>query len=127
MNMINRYLIILLIPNWLCNDVYNPFDILLFISKGHAYKNYWFETGTPKFLIDLIKQENYFLPNLSNLIVSEKLLNSFDIENKEDALQQIKDKAYAQKYLDYQKEIYLVGINFDEDEKNIVKFEWEKM
>ena len=35
----------------------------------------------------------------------------------EDALQQIKDKNYAQKYINEDKEIYLVGINFNEDEK----------
>ena len=45
---------------------------------------------------------------------------------KEDALQQIKEKNYAQKYLSEDKEIYLVGINFDEDEKNISNFKWEK-
>ena len=45
---------------------------------------------------------------------------------KEDALQQIKEKNYAQKYLSEDKEIYLVGINFDEDEKNIANFKWEK-
>jgi len=67
--------------NFLGNDMYNPFDILLFISKGHKFKNYWFETGTPTFLMKLIEKNNYFLPNLANLVVDEKLLNSFDIEN----------------------------------------------
>ena len=43
----------------------------------------------------------------------------------EDALAQIKDKNYAQKYLNENKDIYLVGINFDEKERNISKFEWE--
>ena len=45
----------------------------------------------------------------------------------ENALKQIKEKNYAQKYLTQNKEIYLVGINFDESEKNISKFEWEKL
>ena len=42
-----------------------------------------------------------------------------------DALAQIKEKNYAKKYLDKNKDIYLMGINFDEKEKNISKFEWE--
>jgi len=42
----------------------------------------------------------------------------------DDALAQIKEKKYYEKYLDY-KEIYLIGINFDEKDKNISKFEWE--
>jgi hypothetical protein len=44
-----------------------------------------------------------------------------------DALQQIKDKKYVKKYLNKNKDIYLVGINFDEEDKNISKFEWEKI
>ena len=42
-----------------------------------------------------------------------------------DALAQIKEKNYAQKYLSETKTIYLVGINFDESVKNINSFEWE--
>jgi len=67
--------------NFLKDDVYNPFDILLFIDKSFSYDNYWFSTGTPTFLIKLIQKNNYFLPNLANLKVGQKLLDSFDIEN----------------------------------------------
>jgi Holliday junction resolvase-like predicted endonuclease len=42
----------------------------------------------------------------------------------EGALKQIKEKKYYQKYQN--KEVYLVGIEFDENEKNIKNFEWEK-
>lgn len=67
--------------NFLGSQMYNPFDILKFIANEHTFRNYWFESGTPTFLIELIKQQNYFLPNLTNLRVDEKLLNSFDIDN----------------------------------------------
>ncbi|MBZ4642472.1 MAG: AAA-ATPase [Deferribacteraceae bacterium] len=67
--------------NFLKDNVYNPFDILQFISSKFMFRNYWFESGTPSFLIKLIKEKNYFLPKLTNLIVDEKLLSSFDIEN----------------------------------------------
>jgi len=67
--------------NFLKDDVYNPFDILKFIYNDFMYKNYWFETGTPSFLIKLIKSNNYFLPKLSNLKVGEEIFNSFDIDN----------------------------------------------
>jgi hypothetical protein len=46
---------------------------------------------------------------------------------KESALAQIKEKNYAQKYQEQKKNIYLVGINFDKEKKNIEKFEWEKI
>jgi len=67
--------------NFLKDDVYNPFDILQFIANHKVYKNYWFTTGTPTFLIKLIEKNHYFLPKLSNLVVGEELLNSFDIDN----------------------------------------------
>ncbi|PID27441.1 MAG: hypothetical protein CR982_05725 [Candidatus Cloacimonadota bacterium] len=66
---------------FLKDKVYNPFDILLFIRGNLTYKNYWFETGNPSFLIDLIKKNNYYLPNLENIVVGEEILNSFEIEN----------------------------------------------
>lgn len=67
--------------NFLQSDMYNPFDILQFIRNDFIYKNYWFSSGTPTFLMELIKKNNYFLPNLNNLKLDEKLLDSFDIEN----------------------------------------------
>ena len=67
--------------NFLGEAVYNPFDILLFIKNKKQFKNYWFETGTPTMLIDLIKDRQYFLPNFEQLEVDESLINSFDIEN----------------------------------------------
>ncbi len=67
--------------NFLKDDMYNPFDILLFIDKNKIFKNYWFATGTPTFLIKLIEKNNYFLPKLLNIKVDEKLLDNFDIDN----------------------------------------------
>ncbi|MEA1916123.1 MAG: AAA family ATPase [Campylobacterota bacterium] len=67
--------------NFLKDDIYNPFDTLLFIKNRFLYKNYWFETGSPTFLMKLIKDNSYFIPTLSNLTVDERLLDSFDIEN----------------------------------------------
>jgi hypothetical protein len=67
--------------NFLGDKLYNPFDILLFIKNNHEFRNYWFTTGTPSFLIKLIQQHNYFLPQLADLWVSSSLIDSFDIEN----------------------------------------------
>ncbi|SFV60390.1 hypothetical protein MNB_SV-6-1842 [hydrothermal vent metagenome] len=46
---------------------------------------------------------------------------------KGNALAQIKAKDYAQKYMNEDKDIYLVGINFDEEKRNISGFEWERV
>ncbi|NEW61649.1 ATP-binding protein [Sulfurovum sp. bin170] len=61
--------------------VYNPFDILLFIRNEFTYRDYWFATGTPSFLIKLMQQKNYFLPQLENLKSDAKLIDSFSLEN----------------------------------------------
>ena len=61
--------------------VYNPFDILLFIKNRFMFKNYWFATGTPTFLIKLIAKHNYFIPRLADLRVNSTLIDSFDIED----------------------------------------------
>ncbi len=66
--------------SFLGEPVYNPFDILLFIDKGHLFCNYWFETGSPGFLIKLFQEHRYFLPDLETLEVSEEILDSFDVE-----------------------------------------------
>ena len=67
--------------SWMGQErVYNPFDILLFISKGWTYRNYWFETGSPEFLIRLFRDKNYFLPDLDGIRVTEEILQSFEID-----------------------------------------------
>lgn len=66
---------------FLGEKVYNPFDILLFIDNSFTFSNYWFATGTPTFLIQLIRQQNYFIPQLERLQVSNALLDNFDIQD----------------------------------------------
>jgi len=43
-----------------------------------------------------------------------------------DALGQIKDKGYHQKYIGEGKPIYLVGIEFDVEDRNVMKVDWER-
>jgi hypothetical protein len=61
--------------------VYNPFDIMLFFKNNYTYDVYWFETGSPKFLLDVIQHQQYYIPNLENVILSKLDLNKFDIDN----------------------------------------------
>jgi hypothetical protein len=63
------------------DTVYNPYDILLFLSEDLTYQNYWFETGSPTFLIELFRKNHYFLPDLENIEVFQRTLNSFEIES----------------------------------------------
>ena len=68
---------------FLGESVYNPFDILLFISNEFEYRNYWFSTATPTFLFKILEKNSYFLPNLEDVIKDEMMLNSFDVDHIE--------------------------------------------
>lgn len=57
--------------------IYNPFSVLNTLSKLR-YKDYWFETGTPTFLVDLLKMHNYRLPDMTKERVSSDVINSVD-------------------------------------------------
>ena len=65
--------------SWLGERVYNPFDILLYLAEGE-FRPYWFETGTPTFLIKLMDERRYYLPRLAKLKVGEELIGSFDVD-----------------------------------------------
>ena len=66
--------------NWTGESVYNPFDVLLLFQE-RAFRPWWFETGTPTFLIDLLTQRGYFSPHLARRQTSLELLSSFDAEH----------------------------------------------
>lgn len=68
--------------SWLGEPVYNPFDILLFLDLGEL-RPYWFETGTPAFLIKLLIEKKYFIPQIEDLPAGEELLGSFDVDRIE--------------------------------------------
>lgn len=59
--------------------VYNPFSVLKSLSESQ-FKDYWFETGTPAFLIELLKHEQYNVPTIEGLQVSRSILTTFDID-----------------------------------------------
>ncbi len=68
--------------SWLGREVYNPFDILLYLDSGE-FRNFWFETATPTFLIRMLQEKKYFIPALHDLRASEKILGSFDVDRLE--------------------------------------------
>jgi hypothetical protein len=58
--------------------VYNPFDVLLYL-KERAFRSFWFETGSPSFLIRLLQQRGASAPDLVGLQADESLLSTFDV------------------------------------------------
>jgi len=59
-------------------NVYNPYSTIhLFFNQ--KFSNYWFETGSPSFLIRLILNGDYSVEELSNQRLGELYLSSFEI------------------------------------------------
>jgi hypothetical protein len=65
--------------NWLGEGVYNPFDILQLFDK-RDFRAYWFETGTPTFLIEQLMKRKVVSLKLDSLISSSAMLSSFDVD-----------------------------------------------
>jgi len=66
--------------NWTGESVYNPFDLLL-LFKHREFRSWWFETGTPTFLIKLLSERQVYVPALGNSFASGTLLSTFDVGN----------------------------------------------
>jgi len=66
--------------NFRGQNLYNPYDLLMFLWEKR-YKPYWFQTGTPTFLLELIKERKFFVPQLDTVKIFETQLEEFDINN----------------------------------------------
>ena len=64
--------------------LYNPFSILNFFSTKR-FEQYWFATGTPTFLIELIQQKKIELTTLEEKLVSSGFFNKFDVEKLDES------------------------------------------
>ena len=75
--------------NFLGRDrVYNPYDILNFIKRSQSFgephfEDYWFETGTPTFLIDLLARNQVPAQQLEQQNVGKEVLDSCPLEQIE--------------------------------------------
>jgi hypothetical protein len=65
--------------NWLGTSVYNPFDLLLLFQE-RTFRSFWFETGTPTFLVELLAQRQWFTPDLAQREVDDAILSTFDVD-----------------------------------------------
>lgn len=59
--------------------VYNPFSILQLFQK-QRFANYWFETATPSFLVHLIREKNYSIPDIETICLPAEWLSAYDLD-----------------------------------------------
>jgi hypothetical protein len=60
--------------------VYNPFSLIKFFDES-KFRNYWFESGTPTFLVNLIKERNYYIPQTESFSADETTFSSYELDN----------------------------------------------
>ena len=66
--------------------VYNPYDALLLFRK-REFKAHWFETGSPGFLFEVMRERQVNSLDLENSVAEEDLIATFDVGNiRPDAL-----------------------------------------
>lgn len=66
--------------NWGGESVYNPYDVLLFLDEMQ-FEPYWYNTGSPRFLIDFLMENKTSLANLELQRENLVSLSKFDIDN----------------------------------------------
>ena len=59
--------------------VINPFSLLSFFMQ-ERFSGFWYATGTPRFLLDLIKEKPESYTNIRNFEITEKALDSIEID-----------------------------------------------
>ncbi len=61
--------------------VYNPVSLAKFIQSGGKFNNYWFSTGTPSFLLELIGRKRFDLEDVLKSPVSAFAFDAYEVEN----------------------------------------------
>ena len=100
--------------------MYNPFSILNTLSK-QRYGSYWFETGTPTFLVELLQKTDYNLEELANVEADSDTLGS--IFNNDNPIPVIYQSGYLTiKDYDSRFGIYKLGFPNREVEDGFMKY-----
>ena len=60
-------------------SVYNPVSLAEFFTRRFEFNNYWFATGTPSFLLELIMKSKFNYSEIFSEAVSESFFNAFEI------------------------------------------------
>ena len=66
-----------------CESVYNPVSLAKFFESGGEFGNYWFSTGTPSFLMELVKKTKFDFDHILSKPVSAMAFNAFEIDKLE--------------------------------------------
>lgn len=101
--------------------IYNPFSLLNAI-KYNEFDNYWFATGTPTYLVELLKMHHYDLERMAHVETDSDVLNSIDSAST-DPIPVIYQSGYLTiKGYDPRFGIYTLGFPNREVEEGFMRF-----
>ena len=60
--------------------VYNPVSLAKFFESGGEFNNYWFSTGTPSFLLELVRKNNFNFEKVLDTPVSGFAFDAYEID-----------------------------------------------
>ena len=101
--------------------IYNPFSVLNTLASSR-FRDYWFETGTPSFLVHQLQKTNYPLEDMTREELFEDTLNSIDIMD-ENPLPLLYQSGYLTiKGYDPEFHTYRLGFPNREVEEGFVKY-----
>ena len=101
--------------------MYNPFSVLNTLASCQ-FRDYWFETGTPSFLVHQLKKTNYPLEEMTSEELTADTLNSIDIMD-ENPLPLLYQSGYLTiKGYDEEFQAYQLGFPNREVEQGFVKY-----
>ena len=101
--------------------IYNPFSVLNTLNSL-VFRDYWFETGTPSFLVYQLKKTGYPLEAITTEELSADTLNSIDIMD-ENPLPLLYQSGYLTlKSYDREFDCYTLGFPNREVEQGFIKY-----
>ena len=101
--------------------MYNPFSLLNTFAKKKL-SDYWFETGTPSYLVELLKRMDYNLYDMAHTQTNADVLNSIDIVSR-NPIPVIYQSGYLTiKEYDPEFQIYTLGFPNQEVEEGFVRY-----
>lgn len=101
--------------------LYNPFSLLNALDKLEL-RSYWFETGTPTYLVDLLQMHDYNLEEMSHVEAEEDTLNCVDASST-NPIPVIYQSGYLTiKNFDPEFQMYTLGFPNKEVEEGFTRF-----
>ena len=100
--------------------VYNPFSVLNTFDNN-KFGDYWFETGTPTYLVELLQRHDWNLYDMANSDVDTDVLNSVDSESTNPIPVIYQSSYFTIKDYDERFKLYHLGFPNKEVEEGFVK------